>query len=219
VFQSEDSCEQDKSSLFLQVRFSTAIQFSDRHRFIYKQDLHSSWMNDLKLFYSVTTQHQYIVINTLFCYMFRFHPTVLRPIFIIWSYTQYVHILFDPILFTQLKAKITQFFLFRLLVGLSVFSVSDVLGGRNIWNFYFSIIWDYVLEVRIYQCVGKSGLQLWLYVSHTSCSVVLIRKKCKNVCHVCLVQSSSKFCWTDFHGICDWGSSLHLFNNFQNFLK
>ena len=45
-----------------------------------------------------------------FGYMFCFHQTILRPIFIIWMYIQYVCILWDPKFFTLIKAKIIPVF-------------------------------------------------------------------------------------------------------------
>jgi hypothetical protein len=64
-----------------------------------------------EVFYSVTIQQQYIqsIIHS-FGYMFRFHQTILGPIIIIWKYIQCVRTLWDPILFTLIKAEIIPFF-------------------------------------------------------------------------------------------------------------
>jgi hypothetical protein len=76
-------------------------------QFLYSSDRSHPvvFFNIHEVFYSVTTQHQYIVNNIEFWLHVSVYQTIIRPIFIKWRYIQCVRTLWDPILFTLIKSK------------------------------------------------------------------------------------------------------------------
>jgi len=62
--------------------------------------------------YFIQSQHNFNIQSTIhsFGYMFRFHHTILMPVFIIWRYIRCVRVLWDLVLFTLIKAKIIPVF-------------------------------------------------------------------------------------------------------------